>query len=167
MRYQVKVNGVNDFEIVAANNELKVGGASVYFDAINLVGGHSHVLYQDKSYEVEVFSLDQLEKTVIVKVNGSEYQVAVTDQYDLLLKQLGMDSLQKQKVLEISAPMPGLVLKVLVEVGQEVSKGDNLLVLEAMKMENILKSTASGVIKNITIKLGDKVEKNQILLQFN
>jgi biotin carboxyl carrier protein len=60
--------------------------------------------------------------------------------------------------------MPGLVLKVLVEEGKEFKKGDNLLILEAMKMENILKAPADGKVKSIKIKPGDKVEKNEILL---
>ena len=62
--------------------------------------------------------------------------------------------------------MPGLVLNIFVEEGMEVSKGENILVLEAMKMENIIKSPAEGRVKTIFIKNGDKVEKNQILLEF-
>ena len=63
--------------------------------------------------------------------------------------------------------MPGLVLSVLVKEGDEVKKGDNLLVLEAMKMENIIKSPADVTIKSIKIKASDKVEKNQVLIQFS
>ncbi len=166
MLYQVKVNDVNDFEIEIAKSGLKVNHEVITLDTINLKGGHSHILYQDKSYEVEIISLDQAEKTVVIKVNGSTYQVAIADQYDLLLRQLGMDNRQANKVQEIKAPMPGLVIKVLVEVGQEVNKGDSLLILEAMKMENILKSTTGGVIKNIRVAKGDKVEKNEVLVQF-
>jgi biotin carboxyl carrier protein len=55
---------------------------------------------------------------------------------------------------------------VIVEEGQEVNKGDSLLVLEAMKMENIIKSPTAGILKKILIRKGDKVEKNEILLQF-
>jgi biotin carboxyl carrier protein len=62
--------------------------------------------------------------------------------------------------------MPGMVLNVLVNEGQTVKKGDALLVLEAMKMENILKSPAEGTIKKITAVKGTAVEKNQILIQF-
>ncbi|MNF13023.1 Glutaconyl-CoA decarboxylase subunit gamma [compost metagenome] len=69
-------------------------------------------------------------------------------------------------MLEIKAPMPGLVLNVIVESGQEVNKGDNLLILEAMKMENIIKSPSSGIVKKILVTKGDKVEKNEILIQF-
>jgi biotin carboxyl carrier protein len=63
--------------------------------------------------------------------------------------------------------MPGLVLKVFVSNGDEVKKGDNLFILEAMKMENIIKSPSDVSIKNIKIVPGDKVEKGQVLMQFN
>jgi biotin carboxyl carrier protein len=80
---------------------------------------------------------------------------------------LGLDNLQSSKVAELKAPMPGLVLSVLVKEGDEVKKGDNLFVLEAMKMENIIKSPADVTIKSIKIKASDKVEKNQVLIQFS
>jgi biotin carboxyl carrier protein len=60
--------------------------------------------------------------------------------------------------------MPGLVLKIFVNEGMEVAKGENLFVLEAMKMENIIKAPADVTVKTIKIKPGDKVEKNQVLI---
>jgi biotin carboxyl carrier protein len=60
--------------------------------------------------------------------------------------------------------MPGLVLNVMVEEGQKIKKGDAILVLEAMKMENILKATSEGEVKKILVKKGDKIEKNQVLV---
>jgi biotin carboxyl carrier protein len=62
--------------------------------------------------------------------------------------------------------MPGLVLKVFVNKGDSIKKGDNLFVLEAMKMENIIKSPADVTVEKILIKPGDKVEKGQILMLF-
>jgi len=84
----------------------------------------------------------------------------------MLLKKLGMDSLTSKKVNELKAPMPGLVFKVLVDVGQEVNEGDNLMILEAMKMENNLKSPTTGKIIEIKVDEGEAVEKNQILIVF-
>ena len=64
----------------------------------------------------------------------------------------------------IGAPMPGLILDVVVSEGDEVEKGDKLLVLEAMKMENILKSPEDGSIKKIKVRKGKVVEKNDMLV---
>ena len=61
--------------------------------------------------------------------------------------------------------MPGLVLDIPVEVGQEVEKGEGVLILEAMKMENVIKSAGVGTIKAIHIKQGEAVEKGQLLIE--
>ena len=106
------------------------------------------------------------EKKLVVKINNTPYSLDIKDKYDDLLHSLGLDSLASKKVNDIKAPMPGMVLNILVTEGQEVKKGDGLIVLEAMKMENILKSPTDGVIKKIAITKGVAVEKNQLLIQF-
>ena len=165
--YQVKVNGKYNFSVKTENKTISVDNEIIKLDHIDLNENTSHVLYQNKSYLIEVVELNKEEKTVIIKVNRNIYTLSIEDQYDQLLKQLGMDSLAVSKILQIKAPMPGLVLSVLVADGDEVKKGDNLLVLEAMKMENMIKSPTDGVIKKIEIKQGNKVEKNQLLISFS
>ena len=61
--------------------------------------------------------------------------------------------------------MPGLVLEVAAEIGQEVKKGDPLLILEAMKMENVIKSMGEGKVKAIHIKQGEALEKGQLMIE--
>lgn len=163
----VKVNDTYSFEVEAEQQVFKVNGSELQIDLAAASGGHAHIIYQHKSYKLELVSEDKSEKTSVIKVNGTLYNVAIEDQYDLLLKQLGFDHAKGNKMQEIKAPMPGLVLNIMVEAGQEVNKGDNLLVLEAMKMENIIKSPSNGTVKKILMNKGDKVEKNQILIQFS
>ncbi|MEE1946773.1 acetyl-CoA carboxylase biotin carboxyl carrier protein subunit [Pedobacter sp. KR3-3] len=165
--YQVKVNNKYDFEIEADNQSLKINNEVVALDSFPLNGNTAHVLYQNKSYTTELVELNKEEKTATVKVNGSLYTVSIKDQFDQLLKQLGMDNLAANKIQQVMAPMPGLVLNVLASEGDEVKKGDSLLVLEAMKMENMIKSPTDGVIKKIAVKQGDKVEKNELLVSFS
>jgi biotin carboxyl carrier protein len=62
--------------------------------------------------------------------------------------------------------MPGLILSVAVAEGQEVKKGDPLLILEAMKMENVIKAPADATVKVIKVRKGDSVDKNQVLVLF-
>jgi biotin carboxyl carrier protein len=81
-----------------------------------------------------------------------------------MLDKMGMSATSDEKMDNVKAPMPGLVLDILVEAGQSVNKGDNLLILEAMKMENIIKASGNGVVKNININKKDAVEKNQLLM---
>ncbi|AOM76835.1 biotin/lipoyl-containing protein [Pedobacter steynii] len=163
---KVNVNEQYNFEVELAEKAIKVNGEELQIDSKDLSASQKHILYQNKSYNVELVERDDEGKTMVVKVNGRLYQVGIEDQYDDLLKKLGMDSSSANKVLEIKAPMPGLVLNIIVEEGQEVNKGDSLLVLEAMKMENIIKSPTGGLVKKILVLRGDKVEKNEILLQF-
>ncbi len=164
--YKVKVNDKYDFSISVDNEDIAANNEVIKFDDILLNHSSKHIIYQNKSYNIEVESFDKAEKTAAIKVNGSIYKIAVEDQFDQLLKQLGMDNLAVSKVQQIKAPMPGLVLSVLVAEGDKVMKGDSLLVLEAMKMENMIKSPTDGVIKKIAIKQGDKVEKNQEVITF-
>jgi biotin carboxyl carrier protein len=66
----------------------------------------------------------------------------------------------------VKAPMPGLVVNILVEIGQEIKKGDSLVILEAMKMENVLKATGDAKVKSILISKGGAVTKGQIMIEF-
>ncbi|TDQ09822.1 acetyl-CoA carboxylase biotin carboxyl carrier protein subunit [Pedobacter metabolipauper] len=163
---KVKVNETYVFELDVDTNGIKVNDSVIALDSRDLPNGHTHVIYNHKSYNIELVSENRDEKTSVIKVNGNAYTIVIEDQYDLLLKQLGLDNIKSNKIKEIKAPMPGLVIGVLVSEGDEVNQGDNLLVLEAMKMENIIKSPTSGTIKKIGISKGDKVEKNELLIQF-
>ena len=77
-----------------------------------------------------------------------------------------MSDANASKVKDVKAPMPGLILDIKVRPGQEVKKGDPILILEAMKMENILKSPGDGVVKEIKVQTRQNVEKNQVLILF-
>ena len=70
------------------------------------------------------------------------------------------------KVNHIKAPMPGLIIDLRVKEGDTVKPGDALLILEAMKMENMIKASAESVVKSVKVKKGDSVEKNQVLIEF-
>lgn len=125
-----------------------------------------HILKEGKSFNIEILKVDKVAKQVDLKLNGKRNSVKLSDQFDALLKSLGMDSMASKKVLELKAPMPGLVLNIAVGEGDTIAKGDALIVLEAMKMENIIKSPTDGIIKKIHAVKGNAVEKNQILISF-
>ncbi len=165
--HKVKVNGKYDYEIDKVDSGLLINGNIVNADVQHINPSTWHIINQLKSYNVEVVNFNSTEKTAEIKINNNTYTVTAKDQFDLLLDQLGLSSLNSTKVSEVKAPMPGLVLKVFVTEGDEVKKGDNLFILEAMKMENIIKAPADVVVKNVKIVPGDKVEKGQVLMQFN
>lgn len=165
--YKVKVNNKQERAVAFENASAgTIDGKEFVWDVIEVKNGSFHVVKNNKSYSVEVVKADASEKSFVVMVNGNKYSLNVKDKFDELLKSLGMDNLTSSKVNEIKAPMPGLVLDIRVTEGMEVKKGDPILVLEAMKMENILKSPTDGTIKKINVKKGVAVEKNQVLINF-
>lgn len=137
-------------------------------DQLNIVqtaDNQFHVLKAEKAFKVKLLELDANKRKVLLEVNGNKYEVKVDDEYDQLVKKMGLSTGGKQKLKNIKAPMPGLILDILIEAGQEVAKGDQLLVLEAMKMENVLKADGEGVIKSIEVDKGAAVEKGQIIIE--
>jgi len=164
--YKVKVNDKYNYEIEKNGDGLLIDNEKITADVKQLSNLAYHIINNLQSYNVEVVSFDSSEKTAEIKVNNNVYTVTAKDQFDILLDKLGLSNLNASKVSEIKAPMPGMVLKVFVGEGMEIKKGDNLFVLEAMKMENIIKAPADVVVKTVKIKPGDKVEKGQILMLF-
>jgi len=164
--YSIKVNDQFDFEATVKKDLLSLNGNLIKADVVKLGANKYHIINNKLSYNVEVVTFDHAAKIAIIKVNGNTYNIKAKDQFDALLEQLGLGNLNSNKISDIKAPMPGLVLKVLVAEGDEIKKGDNLFVLEAMKMENIIKAPADATIKSIKIKPTDKVEKGQLLILF-
>ena len=136
-------------------------------DIIEIRDGIFHIIKDNKTYNAEVLKANQQEKSFVIRVNGNKYTVQLKDKYDDLLKQLGMEIGSSAKLKDLKAPMPGLVVDVRVKEGDAVKKGDALVVLQAMKMENILKCTSDAVVKKIHVKKDSTIEKNQLLISFN
>ena len=154
---KAQVNGRFDFNF--ENNDPD-------WDCIEVKDGRFHILFKGQSLVADVIEANTKEKVFVIRVNNNNYCVQLKDQYDELLRSLGMDILGDQKESELKAPMPGKVLDVMVNVGSSVVKGDGVLVLEAMKMENVIKSPADGVIKRIAVVKNQAVEKNEVLIEF-
>ena len=163
--YTATVNNTS-YKIEKEGDQLIVNGEKVNLDISTTTPDSFHILKSNASFNVDVIRVNKEEKTALIRVNGNKYEVKIADKFDELLKNLGMDSMAAKKVNNIKAPMPGLVLNIIVKEGDTVKKGDALLVLEAMKMENILKSPTDGVVKRIAVNKGVAVEKNQLLIEF-
>lgn len=130
-------------------------------------GPGMYSLVQDgQVYKALVLKRDDETGSVRVRIGAHCYTVHMQDERLRLMEMLGIDRKAASMVHELKAPMPGLVLKVLVGEGTAVKKNDPLLVLEAMKMENVIKSTGEGVVKKIHAQEQAAVEKGQVLLSF-
>ncbi len=125
-----------------------------------------HLLQEGQSYHVEILESDLNAGRYTISVNGSEYSASIHTPLDELILKMGFAVNGAKNIDSISAPMPGLILDILVKEGQEVDEEDQLLVLEAMKMENTITSPRKGVIKQVAVKQGDTVDKKQLLIAF-
>lgn len=154
------------FEITNTENGFLVDGNPFQWDKIKISEGYFHIIYQNRNYRAEVISADKGTKNFVFKINGKNYSVDLKDKFDLLLERMGMNTATAGKINLIKAPMPGLIIDLKVKAGDAVKQGDQLLILEAMKMENILKSHGEGIVKTVRVKKGDTVEKGQVLIEF-
>ena len=165
MKYKVFYKENQAHEIELNNQQIKIDGKETEIDLVKLLDNKFHILDNHKSYNLEVIHTDYALKRFSIKVNNNIYDLNLQNELDALLDKMGMSVADSDKMDNVKAPMPGLVLDILVEKGQSIQKGDNLLVLEAMKMENIIKASGSGVIKDIKVNKKDAVEKNQLLIE--
>lgn len=154
------------FDIQSNKSEISVNSQPFKWDMVEIKDGNFHILYNNRSFNAEVLEADYQTKSFLIKINKSKYSISLKDRFDILLDQLGMSNASAVKVNDLKAPMPGLIVDIKVEVGDTVKKGDTILILEAMKMENILKASGDGKIKAIKIVAKQNVEKNQVMIEF-
>lgn len=166
MRYFAKLQGQKEAVPVdiepAGENRFKLthNGKTFLVDALTLDHGAVSMLVDGTSYGVE---FDEQGDDVLVMVRGQVNRIDVADERRLRLRAATAGfSVEGKQV--ISAPMPGKVVKVLVKVGDEVKEGQGLVVVEAMKMENELKSPKAGKVVELPAKEGTAVEINAKLV---
>lgn len=162
--YKVKINDNKSYEVTMQNGQLKVDGRDIDLDVAQIDNHHYHILYKNKSYRVKI--IKRKGKHIDFEINGNKYSTVSADKLDLLLEKLGMSILGEGVLEDLKAPMPGLVLDIMVDDGDDIEKGASLVVLEAMKMENVLKAPADGTVLKVHIKKGQAVEKNHLLISF-
>ena len=165
MKYKVFYKEDKSHEIELDNHQIKIDGKPTEIDLVKLLDNKFHILDNHKSHNIEIIHADYTLKRFSIKVNNNIYDLNLQTELDMLLDKMGMSTSSNERMENVKAPMPGLVLDILVEKGQPINKGDNLLILEAMKMENIIKASGTGIIKDIKVNKKDAVEKNQVLIE--
>jgi biotin carboxyl carrier protein len=116
--------------------------------------------YKGQKFFGELLEDKTEENYLKIKINQRVFEVKKKGELDDLISALGLDVPKVRKLKELLAPMPGRIVQVAVHVGQELNVGDELLSLEAMKMENVLKAEGIGVVSN------QVVDKGTVLIEF-
>ena len=166
-RYLVQVDGKEyDIELEYRQDafEATINGEPVDLKRHHIAENRSVLLIDGQSIEFDVRQTDAPgERLVFMK--GIEVPVII-ENYQLaqLRKRAGMSSAGAVNKT-ISAPMPGLVIDIKVAPGDAVGKGQPLLIIEAMKMENVMKSPADGIVKAVHARTGSSVDKNDKLIE--
>lgn len=156
----------NAYSVEKNLGEIRVNKQSITWDLKWMGDRKIHLIQGARSLEAELLSVDTTAKTLQIRLGHKTTTLQIKDRFDLLLEKMGMNSADSSNLKEIKAPMPGLILDLKVAPGDLVKKGDVVLILEAMKMENSIKSPGDGIVKAVKVSLKQSVEKNQVLIQF-
>ncbi len=157
-KFKVKVNNSLEFDI--SDQDI------IKLDAEKTGDNQYHVLQNSKPFKAELSDSNFNRKKYSIKVNNHSYDVDISNPLDILINELGFTFGSSKQINSIKAPMPGLILDIHVNIGQEVKEDEALLILEAMKMENVITSPRDGVIKSVNISKGDAIDKGHLLIEF-
>ena len=162
MKYISTVNG-NEYLIeIIDEHHVSVNGQMLTVDFNSVSGQPVYSLLVDgTSSEAYVYPGEEKWEVLLM---GRQFQVMVEDERDKRLRAAAGGSVSETGEYHLRAPMPGMVVSILVEEGQKVEKGQVLLILESMKMQNELKSPRVGTIGRLRVKAGESVEQRQTLL---
>lgn len=155
------------YQIICGNSHFSFNSEEVNTFGIFSSGPNKYILsINNINYKVSLLECNWETSSVKLQINNTKRWVTIKNKVQQEIEKLGYDNSKIIHSDELKSPMPGLVIDVLVSTGQNVQKGDHMITLEAMKMENILRAQHDGVIAEVLVSPTDKVEKNQTLITF-
>lgn len=143
--------------------KIKYKGKQIEVKIFEEPDGFSYIVWKNKKYLLDVIEKNQNRYTVMI--NGVWYSFSVETPISFKRKKYLEKHGEGSKKAVLYAPMPGKIIDVLVEEGQEIKEGEPVIILEAMKMQNEITSSVSGTVKSIPVKKEDSVMKDDILLE--
>ncbi len=156
---------MNPYKLICQDDEIELSSLDIQkLDIVDHQKGY-HILDDKRSFHIQEIHPSNNPKQVSVTINGSTYDFEIKDHYDLLVDRMGLADVGTKKITDIKSPMPGLILEISIPQGASFKEGDTLLILEAMKMENVIKAEADGVVKKILKNKSDAVEKGEIIIE--
>ncbi len=164
MKYFVHIGG-REIEVAVDGDQVSVAGRSMRAHLSPMPGTPlRHLLMDGRSVTLVLESRERGEWQV--GLAGARYDAKVVDERTRHIQGLTAGAATQAGPAVLKAPMPGLVVRVLVVPGDRVAAGQGLVVLEAMKMENELRAPAGGIVRSVSAVPGQAVEKGQVLVEF-
>lgn len=164
MKFETTVNDQpTEVELNPESGKFSINDAEENYSFVTQENGRRLLRIGHRLYSIDNVSFDN--RTIEFTIDGRWCTVEVRDERDLLLDEMGFKTAAEIGEGELKAPMPGKILEIMVEEGDEVELGDPVAILEAMKMENELNAPVAGVISSISVSVNDSLEKNAIILE--
>ena len=164
MKYDVVIGKKTHNVIITKSGEffyeIRVDGTLFEVDARKTQNNLWTMLIGHHVHDVDVLSANG---TMTIAIDGDTYETEVIDELRKTLRER-KGKFEPEGAQEVKAPMPGKVVKILVQPGTIVNEGEGLIIVEAMKMENLLKSLIKGVVKEVFVKEGQAVEARMKLI---
>lgn len=162
MKYATSVAGQEFLIEILDEHHVLLNGIPYGIDFVTVGDQPVYSLLVDgNSYDAHVYMDDDRWQ---VMFQGGMYSVLVEDEREKRLRAALGGNITEHEEYHLRAPMPGMVVSVPVHEGQPINKGDVLLVLESMKMQNELRSPRAGMVARLRVKPGDRVEQKETML---
>jgi biotin carboxyl carrier protein len=165
VKYVVTVNG-QEFEVTLDGSMVRVGDIEAAANLVDVDGtpvrvvtiaGRVHRVLARRGGEPGQYT---------IHLDGFRFDVEAVDERTRAIRQLAGSAARPAGPTSLAAPMPGLVVRVLVLPGDRVEAGQRVVVIEAMKMENELRASTAGVVRSVLVTAGSAVEKGAVLIEF-
>lgn len=150
-------------EIVVEADRVLIDGEPIEADILTLPGSDRQHLRMDER-SLSLFARRE-GANWIIELEGRLFEVVVEDERTRHIRELASHVAPVETRRDLRAPMPGLIVRIEVQGGQEVERGDSLVVMEAMKMENELRADAPGTVLSVEVTPGQAVERDAVLLK--
>jgi pyruvate carboxylase subunit B len=165
VKYFVTVNG-QELEVTLDASEVQVGDAKMAAHVVEIEGTPLQIVTIGDRVHRVLARRGNAAGQYAIHLDGFRLDVEALDERTRAIRQLAGSAARPVGPSSLTAPMPGLVVRVLVQPGDRVHAGQGVVVIEAMKMENELRASAAGVVRTIPVKAGSAVEKGAVLVEF-
>jgi len=162
----MKVSSKNNHINLVQHGDIYVSDSNKGIEIIQRDAETIWIVTPNKVHTFRCLHIDRASKEITLLFQGNKHTLKISEPIDEILASMGLQDALTPKIDWVKAPMPGLVLDIKVNIGDSVKKGDTLLILEAMKMENAIKSPIDAVIKSIEVTAQQAVDKNAVLVHF-
>ncbi len=131
------------------------------------ISGLYHINIDDRQFDIKVLAFDLTKGQSTISINGQIKEISIIREIDAMIEKMGLNASHAKKHSRMAAPMPGLVTSIKIIPGQHVEKGTPMMILEAMKMENVIAAPHEANIKKILVEVGQAVERGLPLIEFD